>query len=64
VTSYRFRWLNERGEAPESMQIECATDLHAIGAAKRQTGDHEVVEVWDGCWLICRYSNLKKMRKA
>jgi hypothetical protein len=55
MTTYRFRWLNEKGHAPKCMQIECASDRHAIGVAAHQTGDHEVVEVWDGSWLVCRW---------
>jgi hypothetical protein len=62
MTTYRFRWLNEKGDAPKSMQIECATDLQAIGVAERQTGDYEVIEVWDGFWLVCRW--LKAHRAA
>ncbi len=64
MTTYRFRWLNAKGDAPESMQIECATDLHAIEVAERQTGDHEVIEVWDGCWLICRVQQPKQDQKG
>jgi hypothetical protein len=37
------------------MQIDCATDRQAIEVAERQTGDHEVIEVWDRCWLVCRW---------
>jgi hypothetical protein len=55
MTTYRFRWLNEKGDARKSMQIECMTDLHAIGLAAREAGDHEVLEVWDGSWLVCRW---------
>jgi hypothetical protein len=64
MTTYRFRWLNEKGHAPKSMQIECANDHQAIGVAARQTGDHEVIEVWDGSWLVCRWLKCHKALTA
>ncbi|HET6308848.1 MAG TPA: hypothetical protein VFG12_16780 [Rhodopila sp.] len=64
MTTYRFRWLNEKGDAPKSMQIECATDRHAIGVAQRQTGDHELIEVWDGSWLVCRWLKAHRVATA
>jgi hypothetical protein len=64
MTTYQFRWLNEKGDAPTSMKLECATALQAIGVAERQTGDHELIEVWDGVWLVCRYSNRNKTRRG
>lgn len=60
MTTYRFRWLNEKGDAPKSMQIECATDLQAIAVAESQTGDYEVIEVWDEFWLVCRWLKARR----
>jgi hypothetical protein len=57
MTTYRLLWLDEKGNARKSTQIECATDQEAIGVAGRQTGDYEAIEIWDGPRPVCRCAN-------
>jgi hypothetical protein len=63
MPTYRFLWLNERGNAPKSMQIDCLTDCQAIEIAEHQTGDYEVIEVWEGSRPVCRCGNPDKIKK-
>jgi hypothetical protein len=64
MTTYRFLWLDERGYASKSMQIECVTDRQAIDIAEHQTGDYEMIEVWNGPRPVCRCGNPDKSKKG
>jgi hypothetical protein len=57
MITYRFLWLDEKGNIPKSTQIDCVTDHHAINIAEHQTGDYETIEVWDGPRSVCRRDN-------
>jgi len=57
MTTYRLLWLDEKGNARKSGQIECATDRQAIDIAAHQTGAYRAVEVWDGARPVCRCGN-------
>jgi hypothetical protein len=64
MTTYRFVWRDNKGNAPKSAQIECLTDQQAIDIAAHQTGDYETVEVWDGGRPVCRCGNSDKTGRA
>ena len=57
MTTYRLLWLDENRNIPKSAQIECQTDRQAIDIAEHQTGDYDVIEVWEGSRLICHCDN-------
>jgi hypothetical protein len=61
---YRLLWLDEKGSTPKSMQIECLTDRQAIEIAEHQTGDYEVIEVWEGSRAVCRCGNPDKIKQG
>jgi hypothetical protein len=54
MTTYRLPWLDEKGNARKSGQIECTTDRQAIDIAAHQIGAYQAVEVWDGARPVCR----------
>jgi hypothetical protein len=62
MTTYRLLWLDEKGNARKSTQIEGATDRQAVDIAGRQTGDYEAIEVWDGGRPVYRCENPKAKR--
>jgi hypothetical protein len=64
MTTYRFVWRDNKGNAPKSAQIECLTDQQAIDIAAHQTGDYETIEVWDGGRPVCRCGNSDKTGRA
>jgi hypothetical protein len=64
MITYRLLWLDEKGNIPKSRQIDCATDRQAVAIAKRQTGDYEAIEVWDGDRLVFRLRNPDKNKAA
>jgi hypothetical protein len=64
MTTYRLLWLDERGNARKSAQIECATDRQAIEIAEHQTGAYKAVEVWDGARPVCRCGNPDKTKRS
>jgi hypothetical protein len=64
MTTYRLLWLDEKGNARKSTQIECATDRQAVDIAGRQTGDYEAIEVWDGGRPVYRCENPDKGKEG
>jgi hypothetical protein len=63
MTIYRLVWLDNKGNVPKSAQIECRTDREAIGVAERQTGEYEVIDIWEGSRPVCRCGNPHKTKK-
>jgi hypothetical protein len=64
MTTYRLLWLDGKGNARKSTQIECANDLQANDIAGQQTGDYEAIEVWDAGRPVCRRENPDKGKEA
>jgi hypothetical protein len=63
MTIYQLIWLDESGYAPKSMQVERATDREVIDFAEHQTGQWDVIEIWDGNRAVCRCYNPGKAPK-
>jgi hypothetical protein len=57
MTTYRLLWLDRDGHALKSKQIECVTDRQVVDIAGQQTGNYEMIEVWDGTRAVCRCAN-------
>jgi hypothetical protein len=64
MTTYRLLWLDRDRHALKSKQIECVTDRQAIDIAGQQTGDYEMIEVWDGTRPVCRCGNPNKAKEG
>jgi hypothetical protein len=64
MATYRFIWLDEKGNSRKSMQIECATDREAINIAGQQTGDYEAIEIWDGSRAVGQYGNPDRIQNG
>jgi hypothetical protein len=64
MTTYRLLWLDKKGTIPKSAQIECQTNRQAIEIAEHQTGDYDVIEVWEGSRLIRHCDNPDSVKQG